>query len=161
MATYSRAFDDIEAIYNRQVSTVYRVCYSYLGNRADAEDATQNVFLRLLRSGASFESGEHEKAWLIRVSANLCKDVLKASVRKNVPLDAIPEPEAKPQEYDATLDVVLSLDEKYKDVVYLYYYEGWSTDQISGALGKPPSTIRSYLSEARALLRERLGGEIA
>ena len=161
MATFSRAFDDIEAIYNRQVSTVYRVCYSYLGNRADAEDATQNVFLRLLRSGASFESGEHEKAWLIRVSANLCKDVLKASVRKNVPLDAIPEPEAKPQEYDATLDVVLSLDEKYKDVVYLYYYEGWSTDQISGALGKPPSTIRSYLSEARALLRERLGGEIA
>ena len=161
MATYSRAFDDIEAIYNRQVSTVYRVCYSYLGNRADAEDATQNVFLRLLRSGASFESDEHEKAWLIRVSANLCKDVLKASVRKNVPLDAIPEPEAKPQEYDATLDVVLSLDEKYKDVVYLYYYEGWSTDQISGALGKPPSTIRSYLSEARALLRERLGGEIA
>ena len=161
MATYSRAFDDIEAIYNRQVSTVYRVCYSYLGNRADAEDATQNVFLRLLRSGASFESGEHEKAWLIRVSANLCKDVLKASVRKNVPLDAIPEPEAKPQEYDATLDVVLSLDEKYKDVVYLYYYEGWSTDQISGALGKPPSTIRSYLSEARALLKERLGGEMA
>lgn len=161
MATYSRAFDDIEAIYNRQVSTVYRVCYSYLGNRADAEDATQNVFLRLLRSGASFESDEHEKAWLIRVSANLCKDVLKASVRKNVPLDAIPEPEAKPQEYDATLDVVLSLDEKYKDVVYLYYYEGWSTDQISGALGKPPSTIRSYLSEARALLRERLGGEMA
>ena len=161
MATFSRAFDDIEAIYNRQVSTVYRVCYSYLGNRADAEDATQNVFLRLLRSGASFESGEHEKAWLIRVSANLCKDVLKASVRKNVPLDAIPEPEAKPQEYDATLDIVLSLDEKYKDVVYLYYYEGWSTDQISGALGKPPSTIRSYLSEARALLRERLGGEIA
>ena len=161
MATYSRAFDDIEAIYNRQVSTVYRVCYSYLGNRADAEDATQNVFLRLLRSGASFESGEHEKAWLIRVSANLCKDVLKASVRKNVPLDAIPEPEAKPQEYDATLDVVLSLDEKYKDVVYLYYYEGWSTDQISGALGKPPSTIQSYLSEARALLRERLGGEMA
>jgi len=161
VATYSRAFDDIEAIYNRQVSTVYRVCYSYLGNRADAEDATQNVFLRLLRSGASFESDEHEKAWLIRVSANLCKDVLKASVRKNVPLDAIPEPEAKPQEYDATLDVVLSLDEKYKDVVYLYYYEGWSTDQISGALGKPPSTIRSYLSEARALLRERLGGEIA
>ena len=161
MATFSRAFDDIEAIYNRQVSTVYRVCYSYLGNRADAEDATQNVFLRLLRSGASFESGEHEKAWLIRVSANLCKDVLKASVRKNVPLDAIPEPEAKPQEYDATLDIVLSLDEKYKDVVYLYYYEGWSTDQISGALGKPPSTIRSYLSEARALLSERLGGEIA
>ena len=161
MATFSRAFDDIEAIYNRQVSTVYRVCYSYLGNRADAEDATQNVFLRLLRSGASFESGEHEKAWLIRVSANLCKDVLKASVRKNVPLDAIPEPEAKPQEYDATLDIVLSLDEKYKDVVYLYYYEGWSTDQISGALGKPPSTIRSYLSEARALLRERLGGEMA
>jgi RNA polymerase sigma-70 factor (ECF subfamily) len=161
VATFSRAFDDIEAIYNRQVSTVYRVCYSYLGNRADAEDATQNVFLRLLRSGASFESGEHEKAWLIRVSANLCKDVLKASVRKNVPLDAIPEPEAKPQEYDATLDVVLSLDEKYKDVVYLYYYEGWSTDQISGALGKPPSTIRSYLSEARALLRERLGGEMA
>ena len=161
MATYSRAFDDIEAIYNRQVSTVYRVCYSYLGNRADAEDATQNVFLRLLRSGASFESGEHEKAWLIRVSANLCKDVLTASVRTNVPLDASPEPEATPQEYDATLDVVLSLDEKYKDVVYLYYYEGWSTDQISGALGKPPSTIRSYLSEARALLRERLGGEIA
>ena len=76
-------------------------------------------------------------------------------------MDAIPEPEAKPQEYDATLDVVLSLDEKYKDVVYLYYYEGWSTDQISGALGKPPSTIRSYLSEARALLRERLGGEMA
>lgn len=161
MTKFSDAVYDIEDIYNRQVTTVYRVCYAYFGNAPDSEDAVQSVFMRLLKSGMTFESAEHEKAWLIRVAANLCKDTLKSSARKNVALDEIPEPEAAAETYDDTLDAVLALDPKYKDVVYLYYYEGWPTDMIAQALGRPPSTIRSYLSEARGILRKRIGGEMA
>ena len=157
---FSNAVDDIEAIYNRQVSTVYRVCYTYFGNAADAEDATQSVFMRLLGSNGEFSSEEHEKAWLIRVAINLCKDILKSSARRNLPLDAAPEPTAEDRPIDTTLDVVLTLDERYKDVVYLYYYEGLSTEEIASVLNRPPSTIRSHLSEARSILKEKLGGDL-
>lgn len=150
---------DIAAAYERHVDTVYRVCFAYLGNAADTEDAVQEVFIRYLKSAPAFTSGEHEKAWLIRVAGNLCKDMLRSAARRNVPLDEAPEPQSPEPLVDETLAVVLKLDEKYKDVVYLYYYEGYTTDEIAAMLARPPSTIRSHLSEARAILRRELGGE--
>ena len=157
MATFSRAFDDIEAIYNRQVSTVYRVCYSYLGNRADAEDATQNVFLRLLRSGASFESGEHEKAWLLRVCINKSKNLLKSGWYKS--RNPLPEqlPALPPQE-DAALSAVMALEEKYRLPIHLYYYEGYAIKDIARALSLPAATVGTRLARAKAQLKQQLGG---
>lgn len=148
---------DIEAIYTRHVDTVYRVCYSFMGNAADSEDATQSVFVKLMSSGLLFTSSEHEKAWLIKVASNHCKDVLKSAARKTASLDRVAEPIAREEGFDMVLDVVLALDPKYKVPVYLHYYEGYSAVDIARLLEKPASTIRSHLSEARTILRRELG----
>lgn len=166
----------IEGIYRRHVQTVYRVCYSYLGSAADAEDAVQATFMKLVEHPRSFESEEHERAWLLRVAANICKDVLKSAAHTRVvamPEDG-PEPAADTQtgvgadpaevvakDDDEVLRAVLALPERYKDIVYLHYYEGWKTDDIARHLGAPPSTVRNRLRDARALLKEALGGERA
>lgn len=151
---------DIEAIFRRHVQTVYRVCYSFLGSAADAEDATQSTFMKLVDHPRVFESEQHEKAWLIVCASNLCKDILKSAARTRV--SALPEREpADPRgtdPLDATLDAVLRLPEKYKDVVYLHYYEGFKTDEIARMLGEKPSTVRNRLRDARGLLKKALEG---
>ena len=165
---------DIEGIYRRHVKTVYRLCYSHLGSSAEAEDATQSTFMRLIDHPRSFESEEHERAWLLVVAANVCKDLLKSAAYKRVqamPEDG-PEPASDSQsgvgidpaetvgrDEDEVLKAVLSLPEKYKDVVYLFYYEGWKTDEIARMTSAPPSTVRNRLRDARKLLKEALGGE--
>lgn len=160
-AWFSQAEHDIEAVFNRQVSTVYKVCYNHLRNAADAEDAAQSVFVKAIRTQARFESEEHERAWLIRVAANHCKDLLKNAERRNVALDEAPEPAEPACEHDATLEAVMSLPSKYKDAVYLYYYEGYTAVEIARLLDRNESTVRSHLSEARAILRETLGGDLS
>lgn len=159
-AWYSQAAHDLEAIYGRQVSTVYKVCYSYMRNAPDAEDAVQNVFMKAINARQCFQSEQHEHAWFVRVAANHCKDLLRASARKSVPLDEAPEPVDRGYERDSALDAVLALSPKYKDTVYLYYYEGYTADEIARMLGRNASTVRSHLSEARSILREKLGGDL-
>ena len=159
-AWYSRAAHDLEAMFRRQARAVYKVSYSYMRSAADAEDAVQAVFVKAMRTDQHFVSEEHEHAWFVRVAANHCKDVLKSAARRNVSLDEAPEP-IGPFEYDGTLDAVLALPSKYKDVVYLYYYEGYTADEIARMLDRKSSTVRSHLSEARAILRETLGGDLS
>ena len=152
---------DIESIFRRHAQTVYRVCYSFMGNAADAEDATQATFMKLIDHPREFDSEEHEKAWLIVCASNLCKDILKSAGRTRVV--AMPEQEPADQRQadliDATLDAVLRLPSKYKDVVYLHYYEGYKTDEIARMLDEKPSTVRNRLRDARMMLRKTLGGE--
>ena len=152
---------NIEQIFRRHAQTVYRVCYSFMGSAADAEDATQATFMKLIDYPRTFESEQHEKAWLIVCASNLCRDQLKSAARTRV--TAMPERElADPRQrelIDTTLDAVLRLPEKYKDVVYLHYYEGYKTDEIAHMLEEKPSTVRNRLRDARALLRQALGGE--
>lgn len=117
--------------------------------------------MKLIGSDKRFESAEHEKAWLIVCASNHCKDVLKSSARAkaaDMPED-IADEQAQAPMHDDTLEAVLALPEKYKDCVYLHYYEGYKTDEIARITGRTPSTVRSHLSEARALLRQTLGGE--
>ena len=152
---------DIEQIFRRHAQTVYRVCYSFMGSAADAEDAMQATFMKLIDHPRTFESEQHEKAWLIVCASNLCKDLLKSAGYKRV--TAMPEHEpADPRTQnpiDTTLDAVLRLPDRYKIVVYLYYYEGYKTDEIARMLGEKPSTVRNRLSDARKMLRKSLGGE--
>ena len=152
---------NIEQIFRRHAQTVYRVCYSFMGSAADTEDATQATFMKLIDHPRTFESEQHEKAWLIVCASNLCRDQLKSAARTRV--TAMPEREpADPRQgelIDTTLDAVLRLPEKYKDVVYLHYYEGYKTDEIARMLEEKPSTVRNRLRDARALLRQALGGE--
>ncbi|MDR2105951.1 MAG: RNA polymerase sigma factor [Coriobacteriales bacterium] len=145
-------------VYQRHVDTVYRVCYTFLRNAADTEDAVQNVFIKLLATPRAFENAEHEKAWLIRVASNHCKDVLKSIWSKRTDLESIAEPPAPEESPDETLTVVMSLPEAQRVCIYLYYYEGYKAAEIASFINRSHSTVRSYLSEARASLRKRLGG---
>lgn len=148
---------DIEAVYRRHIGTVYRLCYSFLGSAAEAEDAASAVFLALVERPRTFTDAEHEKAWLITCAQNRCRDVLKSarvSRRGDMPADV---PDERAAKHDDAFEAVLALPEKYKTCVCLHYYEGYKTAEIAAMTGTPASTVRSHLSEARALLRSMLG----
>lgn len=108
-----------------------------------------------------FENQEHEKAWLIRVTINACHDLIRSFFRsKTVSLDAVSEQLSELSIPDRdVLEAVLSLPVQYKDVVYLYYYEGYSAVEIAGILHKKVNTIYTLLSRAKALLKKTLGGD--
>ena len=151
---------EIAEIYRRHSKTVFRVCFAYMKNSADTEDAVQDTFFQLIKAGPAFESEEHEKAWLIRTAANICKNVLRHWWRRRENIEDfydLQSPEAA--EIDDVFQAVMDLPDKYKTVVYLYYYEGYTSVEIAGFLKKPQSTVRNYLHEARVILRERLGDD--
>ena len=148
---------DIAGVFSRHVKMVFRLCYSYLGTPQDAEDAAQAVFMKLVVNPRGFEDAEHEKAWLLRVAANHCRDFLKSAARTRVaemPED-VEDPGGEVGKSDV-LEAVLALPEQYKECVYLHYYEGFKTDEIARMTDTPPSTVRNRLRDARALLKKAL-----
>ncbi len=154
-----------EAEANRAIEkyadTVRRICFVYLKNQADTEDIFQDVFLKYILNKKPFKSDAHEKAWLIRVTINACKDVLKSFFRKRVvSMDEFQNVFVDNPDYDNDLmDAVMNLETKYREVIYLYYYEGYSAVEISKLLGKKENTVYTWLSRSKAILREQLGGE--
>lgn len=145
-----------------------RLCYNYVRNMTDAEDLAQDTFCELVRSPQDFDSTEHEKAWLLRVAANKCKNHLNsARVRLSAPLDKdIIENTAAPSsfgEYESDSDTkvknaVMSLPDKYRTIIHLYYYEELSIEQIAKVLKIPPPTVGTRLARGRKLLQKKLGG---
>lgn len=144
----------IEAI-DKYSETLVRVSYTYLKNIADAEDVVQDVFLKLVEKKPSFESSQHEKAWLIRVAINLCKNKLKTAwFRKTCPLDENTF-HLTPTESDV-MSAVMELPAKYRSIILLFYYEEYSIAEISHILGQKDSTVGSQLHRARKMLKSRL-----
>jgi RNA polymerase sigma-70 factor (ECF subfamily) len=163
-------------IYERNVDSVYRICFMYCKNKSDTEDMTQNTFLKLAehfaKSGQhTFNNHEHETAWLIRVAVNLCKNSLKSLWNRRVAWNdwecesqtaygyggaygTIPEP-------DETLMKLMKLPSKLKTALYLHYYEDYSTAQIAKMMGKPESTVRGYLHRGRKALKKAIESEEA
>ena len=141
--------------------TVWQICVLHLKNHADAEDVFQTVFLKYVLSTAAFESAEHEKAWFIRVTVNACKDLLKNFFRSRaVPLDELLDlPAPLPEDHREVLEAVRALPPKYRDVVYLHYYEGYTAPEIGRILNKNPNSVYTWLNRAKKLLAERLGGD--
>ncbi len=155
-----RTTEEIAEIYQRQKETIYRICFLYLKNPADAEDAVQDTFFKLIKARPSFESQTHEKAWLIRTAANTCKNALRHWWKKRESIEE--HCDISGPEDTNTGDVVkaiLELPDKYKIVVVLYYYEGYTGAEIANILQKPPSSVRNYLHDARTILRKRLGDD--
>ncbi len=140
---------------------VKRICFYHLKNTADTEDVFQNVFLRYMLRDTPFTDSEHEKAWLIRVTLNACQDQLRSLFRhRTVPLEKVAEIAAEaPEDHRDVLEAVLSLPGKYKDVIYLHYYEGYTASEIGAILGKKENTIYSLLFRGRNMLKEKLGGD--
>ena len=141
--------------------TVRRICFVHLKSIPDTEDIFQEVFLKYALRCADFEDLSHEKAWFIRVTINACKDLLKSAFRRcTVSMDELidlPAPER--EEHREVLEAVLQLPSKYKDVVYLHYYEGYSAVEIAAILGKNINSIYTLLARARAQLKTTLGGD--
>lgn len=156
-----RGEEEVVQAIERYADTVVRLCMVYLGNRADADDVFQTVMLRYALSETAFEDVEHEKAWVIRVTINACKDMLKSAARnRSISLEAASSvPADVSEEHQEVLDAVMVLPEKYRDVIYLHYYEGYTAPEIGKLLGKNANTVYTLLKRARKRLEKELGGE--
>ncbi|MCI8632006.1 MAG: sigma-70 family RNA polymerase sigma factor [Lachnospiraceae bacterium] len=157
-----RSEQEVNRAIERYADTIRRLCMIHLKNYADTEDIFQTVFLKYVLSCVSFESEEHEKAWFIRVTINACKDFLKNFFRSHtVSLEEIlDQPAEMNPDHKEVLEAVLALPEKYRNVVYLHYFEGYTAPQISRILNKNVNTIYTLLTRSRQMLRERLGGDV-
>lgn len=144
-------------IAHKYMDTVYRVALNYMKSPDAADDITQEVFLRLLRSNTLFETEEHTGNWLIRVTINECKRDLASRWRRVEPLEAYAEKLSfSSEENSETFRIAMRLPRKYRMVIYLHYYEGYSTAEIAQILGSKQSTVCTQLERGRKLLKNML-----
>lgn len=139
-------------------SMLLRLACTRLDTTADAEDAVQETFLKLLTAKPVFRDAEHEKAWLIRTTLHRASDIRRLAEKRNVPLEEAAQA-AAPEQENELLAVVRSLPEKYSAVIHLYYYEGYSIKEIAKLLGLPTPTVGTRLARGRERLRQMLKEE--
>ena len=151
---------DIMEICTKHGDRLYAAAFNICRHRQDAEDAVQEALLRLWRSDKEFKSEEHVKAWLIRVTINLAKSTCTSFWHRNkVPLDESLEDVVFESEEDRELmEAVLSLPDKYRIIVHLYYYEGYKTREIAELLNISENTVKTRLFKSRSLLKTELEG---
>ena len=151
---------DTKEVYDRQSRTVYHLAMTYLKNTADAEDAVHNVFVNYIKKKPEFKNLEHEKAWFIVTTKNYCKNMLKNFWKSKVDIGDIPETNCGEKNEDSLLlDKIMELSVKYREVLYLYYYEEYSVREMSELLSRKESTIQTQLAAARQKLKNVLGKE--
>ncbi len=152
----------IEAAVHNYSKAMLNAAYSILKSTDDAEDAVQEAFLKYINKRPEFNSSDHEKAWLIRVTINVAKNILRSAERKNLPVceDIRENTIDEFQNVDSeVLDCVLKLEEKYRIIIHLYYYEEYSMKEIASILRLPLATVGTRLSRGRKLLKTLLKGE--
>lgn len=155
-----RSEEEVHHAIEQYANMVWRLCMLHLKNRADTEDIFQTVFIKYAMYKDEFENEAHEKAWITRVTINACKDLIKSFFRSHtIALEDYMEQVDLPKEDKGVLEAVLSLPQKYRDVVYLHYYEGYSAPELSRILHKNINTIYTLLNRSRQMLKEKLGGE--
>lgn len=137
-------------------NNVLRLAYSYLHNMSDAEDVLQDTLIQFIKKQPRFETVNHEKAWVLRVAINISKN--KITYNKIRKTDELSDTLAANETEDLSFvwDAVKLLPSKYREVVHLFYYEGYSTAQIASLLSKKEATVRSLLLRARIKLKEVL-----
>ena len=141
----------------RYMDTVFRVAFSCMKSRTDADDITQNVLLKLYRYEGDFQDESHLKNWLIRVTINECKSAFRSLWRKTENLDDYVNSLAMPtEEHTELLEAVMGLPQKYRVVIYLFYYEGYSTAELARLLSLPEATVRTHLARGRRRLKSIL-----
>lgn len=150
---------EVERLLNCYGNRILRLAYSYLHNRSDAEDILQDTFIQYLKSSPAFSNQKHEKAWLFRVAANLCKNKLAYNqIRETDELEEQLHAEGR-EDLSFVWEAVKELPDLYREVIHLYHYEGYSTSQIADILGRKESTIRSNLKRGREKLKSVLKEE--
>lgn len=148
----ARPADELEKIVDRYGNSLYRICLVNLQNEADAEDALQDVLLRYIQKSPRFESDEHQKAWLIRVAVNRCRDMLRKRRWDQLDPQQIPEQEA-PEEMGWVLDELMKLPEIYRTALTLHYVEEYSVAEIAKIIGATQSAVKMRLVNGRKLLK--------
>lgn len=157
--------EQLEYFFRTYYSLVFRVAFMEVRSHCDAEDIRQEVFVRLLSSNPEFMSTEHEKAWVVRVTINLCRDFLKSKWNKStVGLDGIPVEELgyfklPYTEHNDMIWNLTQLPEKYRQPLYLFYYEDYSIKEIAGVLEIPENTVKTNLRRGREKLKKLLSKE--
>lgn len=150
--------DDYAQVIDTYGNLVYRLCFVYLKNKPDVDDAYQDIFLKLMEKKPVFENDEHLKAWLIKVATNHCKNMLRFQMfhRNEEVTEDIPDRQTPS---DSMLSRVMALPLKYRNVIYLHYYEGYKTKEIALMLKKNEATIRTNLMRAKDALRKEMEKE--
>jgi RNA polymerase sigma-70 factor (ECF subfamily) len=153
--TSEKARDDLILAVETYRAMVFRVAYGYTGSFEDSDDICQDVFLKLFQSGKNFKEEEHKKAWIIRVAINASKSLLRSSWRQKRDNRV---PEDRPYYDDVAdrelFDCVMRLPDKYRTVVYLYYYEDYSAEETAKIMGISQSAATTRLSRARDMLKK-------
>ncbi len=145
--------DEITDVVNTYSSMLFKLCFSMLGSYADAEDAVSDTIIRYINKCPSFKDDNHQKAWLLKTASNVCKDKLRFRIRHNhVNIDDICEMCNDKQSTDI-IECLLKIPEKYRCVIYLFYIEGYKTDEIAKILDVSPSAVRKRLQYGRKLLK--------
>ena len=144
--------------FRRYGSRVFSAAFSVCRDPTDADDVTQDTFLRYHTRADEFESEEHLKAWLLRVAINRARDLTTSFWRRNTAAleDYMESLEFEAPGDSALMRAVLDLPEKYRAVIHLFYFEAYSVDEIADLLRRRPGTVKSQLSRARALLKTAL-----
>lgn len=149
----------MEEIYRKYSDTVFRTAFACVKQTAEAEDITSEVFMKYFTCDKKFDSEEHEKAWLIRVTINKCKDLFKSfSIKNRVSMDEY-RPYCITEDESFVLEAVMKLPKKYRIPIHLFYFEGYTTEEIGRITKTNSQTIRTRLSRARAMLKKSLGEE--
>lgn len=156
MTVFVKGKDAFSFAFKQFTDTVYRIALHNTSNFSDAEDVTQEVFIKLLESNKAFRDSEHLKAWLIRVTINLCRDKMKKLSRETLVESVLPY--NRDEEKTDVLEAVKALPEKYRNAVYLHYYEGYTAKEIGKILDAKENTVLSWLSRGRDALRKELDG---
>ena len=151
------------AVVDQYQDMIYRTALTMTRNHADAEDVLQEVFFKYFRLKPAFESESHQKAWFLRVTINECKNLMRSvwkRCRSELNFELYGKPENETQEDTPVLRAVMKLPEKYRIVIYLYYYEEYSVREISGITGQSEAAVSQQLVRGRKKLRKSLeGGE--
>ncbi len=134
---------------------LYRICLVMLKNTADAEDAVQDTFIRYMQKAPAFSSDEHEKAWLIKVAANICKDMLRQRNRTAELDEAALNTLTAADEDSHILEALTQIPEKFRIVLTLHYIEGYKVNEIAEMIGKTSSAVKMRLAKGRKLLEEK------
>ena len=150
----ARPADTIETVIRTYGNTLYRLCFVMLGNESDAEDAVQEAFIKYLQKAPQFENSDHEKAWLITVAINQCRDILRFRNRHpQINSEYLQELSACSSD-SGILEALMTLPEKFRLVLTLYYVEEYRIDEIARMIGKTPSAVKMRLQKGRKLLEE-------
>lgn len=143
--------------YDLHKTMLFRIAFSYLGNKHDSEDILQEIFIKLFYSAPDFASDEDEKRWLVRVTINQCKDHLKSFWNRNrISLEDIEEFATTPEDHEDLLEI-LKLHPKYKIVIHLHYFEGYRISEIAKILRISESSVKMRLKRGRELLKLEMG----